>query len=231
MESDIKISCVIPAYNEEKEIGNVLKALMNAGRVISEIIVVDDSSTDNTKKIVAAFPAVRLLTNDQNMGKSATVARGIKNSAGSHILMLDADLLFLNEKNITDLIAPIVKDKADVTISYRKNAWPLFPFKDIDYLSGERIFPKKYVAPLIHEIAHLPGYGLEVFLNREVIIKNQLRISVVQWPNVENNFQRNKRGFLRGVKVVIKIWWHVLCTVSVIEMYAQNISMRKLIIK
>lgn len=228
----LKISCIIPAYNEEKNISNILSVVVPLiGASLHEVIVIDDMSRDNTKQIVKTFPSVRLIEHSRNEGKSKAVSDGVEESTGSHIFLLDADLLFLNEKNIIDLIDPIANNIADVTISHRKNSWPLFPFKDIDYLSGERIFPKKYIAPLVSEMASLRGYGLEVFINKNVIIKHQLRISVVQWPNVENNFHHRKQGMIRGVKTIIKIWWDVLCTVSVIEMYKQNISMLKLIVK
>ncbi|MBU1727892.1 hypothetical protein KKA39_01105, partial [Patescibacteria group bacterium] len=62
-------------------------------------------------------------------------------------------------------------------------------------------------------------------------IKNKLSIKVVQWPNVENDFSQNKRGWFRGTKVQIKIWWNVLCTMLPFEMYYQNIKMLNLRVK
>ncbi|MES2088077.1 MAG: glycosyltransferase [Patescibacteria group bacterium] len=228
----LKISCIIPAYNEEKNITRVLRILVPLiGTVIHEVIVVDDMSGDNTKEIVKNFSTVRLVEHLVNEGKSKTVSDGIQKSTGDYILLLDADLLYLNQGNITDLITPISNNRADVTISFRKNAWPLFPFKDIDYLSGERIFPKKHAASFLDEMAQLPGYGLEVFLNKNVIIRNQLRLAVVQWPNVENQPHYRKKGILKGARVIAKIWWNVLRTASIIEIFKQNISMRKLLVK
>ena len=75
----------------------------------------------------------------------------------------------------------------------------------------------------------LPSYGLEVFIN-QIIIKNKLKIKVIQWPNVENVFSQEKRGWWKGIKVVIKVWWNILCTVSIFEMYSQNIKMEKLLV-
>src|SRR5205814_593344 len=100
-----------------------------------EVIVIDDASSDQTKKIVKKFPAATLIAHEKNEGKSRAVADGIAVATGDWIFLLDADLRFLNQKNIIDLITPIARGEADVAISYRKNAWPLFPFKNIDYLS------------------------------------------------------------------------------------------------
>jgi glycosyltransferase involved in cell wall biosynthesis len=228
----LKISCIIPAFNEEKNIGSILSVVVPLiGTHIYEVIVVDDKSIDNTIQIVKRFPAVRLIEHVVNQGKSRTVSDAIKQSTGTYIFMLDADLVHLNEDNIISLIEPIESGKADLAISFRKNSWPLFPFKRLDYLSGERIFEKKYVELYLEEMASLPSYGLEVFLNKNVIIKNKLRISVVHWPNVENSFYNYKIGLIKGIKNIMKIWWNVICTVSVFEMYNQNIKMGKLMVE
>jgi hypothetical protein len=141
--------------------------------------------------------------------------------------LLDADLKFLSEKDIIDLIDPVENNTSQVSISYRKNSWPLFPFKKVDYLSGERILPKSYLMEKIEQMSLLPSYGLEVFINR-IIIKNKLSLKVVHWVNVENNFSQDKRGWFEGIITIIRVWFNVLCTVSIFEMYYQNIKLEKL---
>ena len=171
-----KISLIIPAYNEEKRIADTIAVVLPLrGTHLHEIIVVDDCSKDRTKEIVKTFPQVCLIAHAVNGGKSKTVADAILASTGDFVFLLDADLKFLSSQNIIDLTLPIQDGSADLTISYRKNAWPLWPFKEIDYLSGERIIAKSQVMPTINEMAKLPSYGLEVFLNR-IIITNKLRI-------------------------------------------------------
>lgn len=226
-----KISCIIPAYNEEKHIEEVLAVVAPlAPEHLYEIIVVDDASRDNTKKIVQKFPSVRLVEHVVNEGKSKSVADGIGVSQGDYIFLLDADLRFLATQNIIDLIEPIERDLSEMTISYRKNAWPLFPFKKIDYLSGERILPRAALLSTLADMSALSSYGLEVFINR-IIVRNKMSIAVVQWPNVENDFNQQKRGWLKGILIIIKIWSDILSTVSIFEIYSQNIRMKKLLIR
>jgi glycosyltransferase involved in cell wall biosynthesis len=223
-----KISCIIPAYNEEAGIGPTLDVVSKlVGRVLHEVIVVDDGSIDRTKNIAKNY-LVTLIENETNIGKSKTVARGIEASSGDYIFLLDADLKNLSKENIIDLVTPIQDGTAEMSISYRKNAWPLFPFKKIDYLSGERILSKSLLFPALSEIKKLTSYGLEVFINR-IVIKENMKIAVVPWLNVENVFNQDKRGWLSGTMVVIKIWLNVLSTVSLFEMYYQNIKMIRLI--
>ena len=228
----MKISCIIPAYNEEKNIENIVSTVVPLiGKIIYEVIVIDDCSRDATKEIVKKFSEVKLLEKNINSGKSAAIADGIYASKGDYIFLLDADLKNLNEKNIMDIINPIKNDISDITLSYRKNAWPLIfsPNKDIDALTGERILPKKLLINYIKDIKELPCFGLEDFLNK-IIIQNNMRISIVKWSNVENVFPQHKRGLFKGVKQNIKMLLNIFAVVSLPELYSQNIKLKKLLV-
>lgn len=225
------ISCIIPAYNEAKNIHNILATVTPLlGTSLHEVIVVDDMSKDSTKEIVRAFTDVRLVEHSQNLGKSRTVADGIAVATGEFVLLLDADLMYLSSEDIINLIVPIQEGRANISISFRKNAWPLFPFTKIDYLSGERVLPRAFTLSILSEMVKLSSYGLEVFLNKH-IIKEQLTIAVVEWPNVENDFHFNREGIIQGAMITLRIWRNILSTISIFEMYTQNIRLQKLIVK
>jgi len=88
------LSVVIPAYNEEERLGSTLSSItdyLEVQRYDSEIIVVDDGSTDKTVAVAERFEGVRVLRNPQNMGKGATVAHGILAAQGDFVLFTDAD--------------------------------------------------------------------------------------------------------------------------------------------
>ena len=90
------LSIIIPAFNEEKTIIQILKKISknSTDKVKYEIIVIDDGSTDQTKKLLEDNKNLynKLLVNDYNKGKGYSVKRGIENSTGSHIIFQDADL-------------------------------------------------------------------------------------------------------------------------------------------
>lgn len=225
-----QISCIIPAYNEEKNIENILSAVVPLiGRDLLEVVVVDDASRDSTSLCVQKFPQVKLVKHEFNTGKSQAVVDGIRAAAGDYIFLLDADLLFVSTQNIVDFIKPVSEGRADVCLTFIKNSWPLFPFKKIDYLTGQRLFPKMYVADSLERMKNL-RYGLEVFLNR-IFIRNKPRLAVVAWPNVENVFNQHKYGWVKGSRVILKIWWNVVREVGIWGMYYQNIQLRKLLIE
>ncbi len=90
-----KLSVIIPCYNEEKRIEDTLKKCadyLKRKKYNFELIVVDDGSADNTRKVVGKFKEVKLLSYGSNQGKGHAVKVGVLNSSGDYILFCDADL-------------------------------------------------------------------------------------------------------------------------------------------
>lgn len=225
-----KISCIIPAYNEEKNIWNILNVVIPfLWEKIFEIIVIDDCSSDKTWEIVKNFPEVKYLKNEKNLWKSWAVAKAILSSNWDYIFLLDADLLNLNQKNIDDFLKPIFEEKSAVVLAFRKNSWPLFPFKKIDYCIWERIIEKKFFLEKMEEMKNLKSYWLEVFINK-IIIENKLSISVVKWENVENDFHHKKDWFFIWWKKNLKIWKNILKNGWwIFWIYKMNFDLEKLL--
>jgi len=90
------LSIIIPVYNEEKTIIKILKKIKkNSSNLVKyEIIVINDGSTDNTKKLLEDNKELydKLLINEKNKGKGFSVKKGITNASGSHVIFQDADL-------------------------------------------------------------------------------------------------------------------------------------------
>lgn len=90
MFGDMRVSVVMPAYNEESVIDKVLNQVKQQP-VVDEIIVVDDGSTDRTTEIVTAHSGVRLVQHPYNIGNGAAVKSGIRAATGDVILLMDCD--------------------------------------------------------------------------------------------------------------------------------------------
>lgn len=112
----MKISVVIPAYNEEKSIAQTISRVQNAVKG-AEIIVVDDGSKDGTYEEARRSGAIAV-KHEKNLGKGGGFRTGIKAAKGEVIVQIDADCQFLPEE-IPKLIEPIVKGEADVTLGSR----------------------------------------------------------------------------------------------------------------
>jgi glycosyltransferase involved in cell wall biosynthesis len=224
-----KISCIIPAYNEELRIGTILRVVYSHP-LIDEIIVIDDGSKDRTKNVVKKFDGIQLIVHKKNKGKSQTVVDGIIRSKGDIVLLLDADLIGLTSEDISNLIEPVLSRKADISISLRKNSPWISRKIGLDFISGERVFLKGLVQDHLNNMQKLPHFGLEVYLNK-LIIKNKCRIKIIFWKNVISPWPHKKRGLLLGLKSFFFMITDILRTISIFEVISQFVKMSFLKIK
>lgn len=122
----MKVSVIIPAYNEEQSITDCLNSLLKQSYKDIEIIIIDDGSTDKTREIIKTFP-VKLLE-QKHLGPAVARNKGAKEAKGRILVFVDADMVF-DEKFIEKLTEPIKEGKAVGTFSKeervlnKRNAW------------------------------------------------------------------------------------------------------------
>lgn len=114
-----KISVIIPCYNEEKTISKVLDNVKACG-LPTEVIVVDDASTDNSWQILREnkYRIDKLLRHRKNLGKGMALKHGIAVATGDVVIVQDADLEY-DPKDFHKLIVPFEAEDADVVYGSR----------------------------------------------------------------------------------------------------------------
>ena len=116
----VKISIIIPAYNEENTIKEILKRIKKI-KIKKEIIVINDGSKDNTLKILKKNKKKYfnvLIDLKKNKGKGNAIRQGLKKAKGEIIIIQDADLEYY-PKDYYNLIKPIIKNKTNVVYGSR----------------------------------------------------------------------------------------------------------------
>ena len=124
----MKLSVIIPVYNEEKTIGEIIRRVQATG-LVDEIVVVDDGSSDGSRAILAGLEeqgSVRVLLHEHNQGKGAAVRTGIRNANGELLLIQDADLEY-DPRDYPALLKPIDEGMADVVYGSRFLGGPRRP--------------------------------------------------------------------------------------------------------
>lgn len=115
----MKISVIVPVYNEEKTIKEILEKINTTG-LANEIIIVDDGSTDKTKEILdrLSYNNVKVLHHEKNQGKGAAVRTALQHVTGDVLIIQDADLEY-DPYDYLELIKPIKSGYADVVYGSR----------------------------------------------------------------------------------------------------------------
>ena len=218
-------TCLIPAYNEAARIGPVLDVVL-ALPLLAQVIVIDDGSTDDTHAI-AQTKGARVIRTPGNLGKTRALALGLQAVQTSHVVLIDADLIGLSAQALTALIDPVLRGAVSATISLRGNAPRTWRLIGIDYISGERVIGMDLLAGQQAQLAGLPRFGFEVFLNRLLIARNA-PIEIVPWPGVVSPSKAAKRGVVAGIKADLAMMADIFHTIGPLDCLRQITALRRL---
>ncbi|OGG62130.1 hypothetical protein A3C19_00185 [Candidatus Kaiserbacteria bacterium RIFCSPHIGHO2_02_FULL_54_22] len=153
----IKASIIIPAYNAARYVRAAVDSALAQTHPDIEIIVVDDGSTDDTRRILDPYAAARKIEylQQENKGLSGARNAGIRRAKGEYIALLDADDIFMPDK-MEKQIAHLERDlSCDVSYCDLYHFWDEEPEKslklDYKYYSGEEVLPnilrRSFIAP------------------------------------------------------------------------------------
>jgi glycosyltransferase involved in cell wall biosynthesis len=221
----VSYSCIIPIYNEERRISNVLLVVTKV-KEISEIICVDDGSTDNSVSVIKkAFPAVKLIQHNVNQGKTAAVHTGVKLVKNNTVLLLDSDLINLNAQEISNAFASFERNQLDCLLL---NTAPMSQtdellrtvFRFLLLAAGNRIIHKKYLIDLLSSGTY-KSYYLEIAQNK-YLMNNDKKVAYFD-VSAQDVSKIHKIGFVKGWKDELKMWHQIITYAGFIFFIKQSL--------
>ena len=188
------ILIIVPAYNEEESIVEVIHSL-HAADMTYDIIVINDGSEDNTSKHIKELKKtidikdVHLLT---NRGKGFAMAKGAEMSSNEYLVFIDADLSNFTLTHAHELLNPVLTGEADMVLGQPTKTLihpKINPFRN---LAGQRALKKGDIMPIIERMK-TTGYGVETLINMHYRAANK----VVRYVCLKNlvhptKFQKTK---------------------------------------
>ena len=135
----MKVAAIVPAYNEEERLPAVLDAI-KAAKLVDEIVVVSDGSTDGTYELASSDPAVKAIQLEVNLGKGGAMRAGADSTDADVILFLDADLIGMDGDKVDEIVRPLVDGSADMSMGIFKSGRGATDLAQLiaPYISGQR---------------------------------------------------------------------------------------------
>lgn len=214
-----KVGVVIPAFNEEKDLPLVLDTV---GIIdwLSQIIVVNDGSTDNTlavaKECASKYPRMFVNNLSENQGKGAAILAGVQELRADIevVVFLDADLIGFSSDHLAKLSDPIINQQCDMTVAqFSQGRWRTdFSQRFAPNWSGQRSLPRQAAEVALVPLAE-SGYGVEIGLT-QYAKRKKWRVKYVIWEGTSHILKEDKYGWWRGTierqsmfQQVLRTWW------------------------
>jgi glycosyltransferase involved in cell wall biosynthesis len=204
----LKIAAILPAFNEENRVADVLKAVLRAPS-IDEVIVVNDGSTDGTEEVVEDFRDVCLVNLPVNCGKGAAMKAGADATDADVLVFLDADLIGLRPDHVEALVAPVRYGRAKMAVGQlcggrRITDWAQEITPNI---TGQRAI-RRDVFVQIPNIAY-SRYGVEMAITK---FCHHYRIKNTSVPirGVTHPMKEEKLGLLFGAASRARMYMQIL---------------------
>lgn len=212
-----QVGVVIPARNEERHLPGVLRTVL-ALNWLTQVVVVDDSSTDSTLEIAreAACQDERLTVVhlDSSSGKSRALLAGVHalQDGVEDVIFMDADLIGMRTDHIEALYEPLGSKQCQMAVAVFRSGGLRTTAAQIatPNLSGQRCM-RRSVAYRALNLLENSGYGVEIGLTLYAR-RNRWNILYVPWRGVTHMVQESKHGLIRGLRARSVMYAQVLAT-------------------
>ncbi|MEI6308037.1 MAG: glycosyltransferase [bacterium] len=209
----MKIACLIPAWNEERTVAQVVRTCLDCP-LVEDVVVISDGSTDGTAQ-EAAQAGARVIIRERNGGKDRALQDGVMATEAGLLVLLDADLLGLRPEHVSALIEPVVAGRAQTTLGvFRYGGWQTDLSQNLTpFLNGQRCLTRQLWLDAITPYLGV-GYGMETVLSRH-IHTHGLRLERVPIEGVGQLRKEQKVGWWRGLLWRMRMYREILAALCI----------------
>jgi glycosyltransferase involved in cell wall biosynthesis len=201
----MKVAAIIPAYNEENRIGDVLDSVIKCP-LVSETIVVDDGSSDKTAEVASTYNSVQVLRHQSNRGKGAALKTGVEATDAEILLFVDADLIGLKPDHINELVEPLIEDKElAMTTSRFARGRPATNISQrlAPILNSQRAVRRSFLET-VPDFSQ-SGFGVETIITKHAR-RTKAKVKQILLEGVGQIMKEEKFGLLRGARDRLKMY-------------------------
>ncbi len=203
----MKISAVIPVYNEEHTVGGVVRAIKSSP-LISEIIVVSDGSTDQTAERAREAGADKVYELPVNHGKGYAIVYGVEHASAPILLFADADLLGMTSRHVEALLSPIIDGTLAMCCGIRDRGKFFTNLSaHLLWITGERALKREIIEKIPPR--YLQKFMLEPSLNYYCRIK-KLPYGCVILHGLKIRRKLQKVGILLSLGQYRMMWYQII---------------------
>lgn len=203
---NVQVAAIVPAFNEEKTIGNVISVLAKSD-LLDEIIVISDGSTDNTKQVSEKAGATLVHELPVKNGKGAAMLHGLAHTDASVIVFFDADLRGLTLDHVARLVLPVINGAKTMNIGTRdRGKWISKLAQHLPLIGGERALRRKVLEQIPPE--YIQGFMVESALNF-YCRSRKLRYSTVMLPGLTIRKKYQKVGVRKALFEYLRMGYQI----------------------
>lgn len=201
----MQTAAIVPAFNEEKTIGQLVGALKRSD-LFSEVIVVSDGSTDHTV-FWARRAGAKVIVLPENIGKGGALSVGVTAAQAPLLLFFDADITGVKKEHLQQLLEPLFKREAEMVVGIQPKWEEMYDRnRDLPVLSGQRALKREVFEQV--PLALRKGYQIEEALNYYCKMNNQ-RVKLITLAGLTHLQKLNKMNFWRGLGGYVKMGWQI----------------------
>ena len=190
-----RVVAIVPAYNEEMTLANVLTVLAESP-LLDEVLVVSDGSTDKTVSIAESF-GVSVLALKENLGKGGAMREALKKTDQEIVLFVDADLYHFSQEHIVQLVTPVLEGECGMCVGIRDRGQIVSRIgRHLPLISGERAMKREVFARI--PAKYLSGFMVEPALNFSCKMQGWKICTTILW-GVRLRRKMQKMGVAKGM--------------------------------